>query len=119
MTVRQEVIEAHRLETGGDRHHALMALRAGLAVQSRHGHDLHRYALALRLELDGVKNLRGVLRVGHEDLLHFAPAGLQELENGVSTLDLLSTEALLFASVRRTSRPADLTAGQGTPALSR
>jgi len=46
------------------------------------------------------------LGVGDEDLLDLAATGLEELEDGVTTLDLLTTESFFFASARRTPRTA-------------
>jgi hypothetical protein len=53
--------------------------------------------LALSLELDGVKDVRRVLSLGHEDLLHATALGFQEFEDGVAPLDLVSTETVTIA----------------------
>ena len=115
----EELVEAHRLESGGDRHDTLVTLGARFAVEPGHRDDLDGHSLSLRLELDGVERLAGVLGVGDEDLLDLAATGLEEFEHGVASLDLLAAESLLLTRAGRAPWTADLTAGHGPTALAR
>ena len=92
-----------------------MSFGARLAVQAGHRNDLDRHPLALRLELDGVERLAGVLGVGDVDLLDVSTTGLEEFEHGVSTFDLLAPETFLLAGARRTSRPPTCPPVMGRP----
>ena len=68
-----------------------------LAIQAGHGDEAHRNALALRLELDGVEDVRVVLRLGDKDLANGASLGPQKLEDRVATLDLIASDPVTVA----------------------
>ena len=94
-----------------------MTLGARFTIEAGHRDDLDRHSLTLRLELDGVKGLAGVLSVGDVDLLDLATTGLEEFEDGVASFDLLAAESLFLTSARCTSRSTDLTTGSSADRL--
>src|ERR1039457_5468746 len=76
--VLEQRSETDGLQASGNRHRALVALGASLAIEPSHRDHLDRPTLTLRLEFDGIQDVRRVLLVGHEDLLYHPAPGLQQ-----------------------------------------
>ncbi|MGB8197507.1 MAG: hypothetical protein WCF25_10930 [Acidimicrobiales bacterium] len=53
--------------------------------------------MTLSLELDGVQNVRSVLRLGNKYFPHGAALGAQKLQYGVAPFNLISTDPLALA----------------------
>jgi hypothetical protein len=78
---------------------------------------LDRDALALGLEFDLVKDVRGILRLGDVDALDRASSRSKEFQDRVTSFDLLTTKTFLVAR-RRATWSAYLTADEWTSTLS-
>ena len=73
----QERLEGNGFESSRESEDTLVALGARFAIQTSHGDDLDWYALSLCLELNGVQDLRWVLRLGDVNSLDRATARFQ------------------------------------------
>jgi hypothetical protein len=67
---REYVIQRNGVQAVGERHDALMSLGSRFTIKTGHRHQLHRHSLSLGLTLNGIENVRWVLGVGNENLLH-------------------------------------------------
>ena len=74
--VLEQLLNTDGRETSGEGEDSLVTFGARFAVETRHGNQLNRHPLTLRLEFNRVKNVRRILSVGHVDFLHGATARL-------------------------------------------
>jgi len=95
----QKIIEGHGLQIHGDSHDALVALSLGLTVEASHRNETHGNALTLCLELDGVKNVRRVLRLSDKYFSYSASFREQKFKYSVASLNLISADS--FSLTRR------------------
>ena len=77
MNILQQVIKSHGLESRCKCENTLVTLGSRFTIESCHGDYLRRHVLALSFALNGVEDVRRILRVGDVDLLDCSTTCLQ------------------------------------------